>query len=430
MSTLAPPSLDRPAPNTPRPQSPTLVAPRPPRRSGRWWRVPARVWVRRVHLWATLSVGLLLLSVTTSGAAIVLRPELDRLLHADLYEAAPSATRVGIDHALGAIQVAFPGNPVAWLTPPRRGLPYEGELSEPRLRVLVDPGTGTVRGAFPVEGGLLGWLETFHVSLFADETEIPLVGWNLATTLLGVSALALLLMVITGAVLWWPGVRRFVLLGFGVRLRRNAYTAHHDLHKVLGFVALPPLLVWGLTGANFEYYEETRAIWYALTPGDAPADPPESASAPGSGPGITAAEAGRRALAAVPGARLQSIAPPADETAPYLVWLARGVDPYEHFPYPGYIGVYLDRFTGDLLHVSGTDFPNATTAAYEQGWTFALHAGTVAPWYLRLLWILFGLAPLFLAVTGVAMWWLKRRGKRRPTRARATPAHAAPIPAD
>lgn len=368
-TTLSPAvELDRPTTGGPATISPVLEPPPSaspqPRRSQRWWRVPARVWVRRVHLWATLGVGLLLLAVTTSGAAIVLRPELDRLLHADLYRAPPAAAPVPIAQALTAIATAYPGNPIEWLTPPRRGLPFEGELTDPRLRVLVDPATGEVRGAFAVEGGVLGWLETFHVSLFADETTIPLLGWNLATTLLGTSALALLLMVATGAVLWWPGVRRFFALGFAVRLRRTAYVANRDLHKVLGFVALLPLLVWGLTGANFEFSEEMRPLWYAFTPGDVPADPPEPRSRPGGGSGITADEASQRALAAFPGARLQSIAPPADPTAPYLVWLARGLDPYEYFPYPGYLAVNLDRYSGEVLTVTGTDYPNATAAAY------------------------------------------------------------------
>lgn len=429
MSALAPPTLDRPASETAVADVPAPNAPRPVRRSRRRWRVPARVWVRRVHLWATLSVGLLLLAVSTSGAAIVLRPELDRVLHADLYRATPSETPASIDAVVGAVRAAHPDNPIGNLNLPRRGESYEVELTDPQRRVYVDPGTGAIRGERDASAGVLGWLERFHTVLLAEETMIPLVGWHLSTTLLGISALALLLMVVTGAVLWWPGVRRFFAVGFGVRLRRNAYAANHDLHKVLGFVALLPLLILALTGVNFEFSEEVRPLWYALAPGGAPPEPPESASQPGSGPAIGADEAGRLALAAVPGARVRAVIPPADGTGYHDVWLARGIDPAEYGDYPGLIEVRIDPYTGDVLHVAGAEFPTPTNRIYEQ-WAYSVHTGLFAPWYVRLAWVLFGLAPLALAVTGVAMWWLKRRGKRRPARARSALPIAAPSSAD
>ncbi len=392
---------------------PALSAPRQPRgvRNPRWWGVPSRVWIRRIHLWATLSLGALLLVVTTSGAAVVLEPEINRLLYAEFYRATSGATTFGLDQAVGIVEQAYLDHHIHYVTPPRRGDRYLIEVDEQErpMLVFVDPVDGTLHGPLDPTAGPMGWLSTLHTSLFAEETLLPGTGWPLSQVLLGISALALLLMTVTGAVLWWPGVKRFFTVGFGVRLRRNSYTTNHDLHKVLGFIALLPLLLWGLTGANFEFYDQVRTIWYAVTPGDAPPEIPASASGPGTGPGVSARDAMSQAIAAAPGSRFSSIVPPSAEANYYSVWLARGIDTYEYFDWPGTFEVRIDRYSGALLGTAYLDYPNLTTEIYE-GWTFPIHTGMFAPWYVRLLWVLFGLAPLGLAVTGVAMWWLKRRG--------------------
>lgn len=67
---------------------------------------------------------------------------------------------------------------------------------------------------------------------------------------------------------------------------KGRYKLHYDLHKVVGFLALPALAICALTGINFELPKQTEGAFYALTPGSAP---PESIyefeSKPGSGPG-------------------------------------------------------------------------------------------------------------------------------------------------
>lgn len=402
-----------------------FVAIRRPRKT------PLRAWIRRVHLWATLSLGLLLLVVTTSGAAIVLEPEINRLVHAELYHSYPGPATIGLNAAVGIVRQAYPDHHIHYVTPPRRGDRYliEVDQHDHPIQLFVDPVDGSLHGPLDPLGGPMGWLSTLHTSLFVGESTLPGTNWLVSQALLGISALALLLMVGTGAVLWWPGVKRFVRNGFGVRLGRNGYTTNLDLHKGLGFIALLPLLLWGLTGANFEFYEQTRPIWYALTPGDAPPDVPVSASQSGGGPGMTAETAVQRALAAAPGARFSSVVPPTADADYYSVWLARGIDTYEYFDWPGTFEVRVDRTNGDVLALAYTNYSNLTTEIYE-GWTFSLHTGAFAPWYLRIAWMVIGFAPVALAVTGVGMWWLKRRLGRRAPRFAAASESALLAPAD
>jgi uncharacterized iron-regulated membrane protein len=47
-------------------------------------------------------------------------------------------------------------------------------------------------------------------------------------------------------------------------------------------------------------------------------------------------------------------------------------------------------------------------------WQHALHAGEGFGWIWKGLVALAGLLPLLFAVTGVAIWWMKRRNRRDP----------------
>lgn len=54
------------------------------------------------------------------------------------------------------------------------------------------------------------------------------------------------------------------------------------------------------------------------------------------------------------------------------------------------------------------EYPNAYIF---ENWFFAPHFGYFIPWYTRLIWLFFGLLPLFLGVTGVLQWWIMRKKK-------------------
>jgi uncharacterized iron-regulated membrane protein len=245
---------------------------------------------------------------------------------------------------------------------------------------------------------------------------------NLARFVLGITATSLLVMVVTGAYLWWPGVRKLAL-AFKLRLGKNRYIVHNDLHKIIGFAALPFLLIWALTGLYFEYYDQFRLVWYGITFTEAPAEPAEITSMPNGQPPLTADATGQRAVAAVPGATLISVSMPIDDTGVYSVWVQRGTDPYAYSAWPGNIDLQIDQYSGQVLHNGLNRIHNASTMIFE-GWLFGLHTGWFADWRVRLVWIGFGLAPLALAVTGMSMWWMKRRAWRR--RQLAAPTTAIP----
>jgi uncharacterized iron-regulated membrane protein len=158
-------------------------------------RHPQSVWLRRalfqVHLWLGLAIGLYIFIVSLSGSLIVFRRELDQAL------------------CPATVVIAASGR---------------------RLTSLCEP-------------AFISWMAEFHDHLGGGRTGL-LVN--------GLGAVAITVMCVTGAVIWWPGRtrwRRSLTLHRGVGSRRFIW----DLHSVLGFWLLLLILMWSVTGIYFAF---------------------------------------------------------------------------------------------------------------------------------------------------------------------------------
>jgi uncharacterized iron-regulated membrane protein len=89
------------------------------------------------------------------------------------------------------------------------------------------------------------WVVNFHENLLSGD---------LGRRLNGVGAIAFLLICVTGAVLWWPGIahwRRSLTINWRSSLAR----VNWDLHNTLGAWAFLFLAIWGLSGIYFAFPE-------------------------------------------------------------------------------------------------------------------------------------------------------------------------------
>jgi uncharacterized iron-regulated membrane protein len=410
--------------------NPDPVRPAAPRR--RRWR--PRLVLAKAHRWGSFGLGLLLLTIVLSGVVLLLAPEIEQMTQPGLYENDPGPARVLPGQALASVHRQLPGLDLAGATVVRNRGAWEVLTEEDEI-VRVDDASGRVLGSVDREHGVMAFLANLHECALGCEGMSGYV-WFLAKPaqidgfdlslgnegtwgglILLVAALGLLVLVVSGFVLWWPGRKR-LRRGFKVRRGVGRYKFQYDLHKVVGFVALPFLAMWALTGINFELPNQTEAAWYAITPGDPQPDSAfEFESRPGSGPGIGMRAAIHDARAAVPsGSELVSVnhPDPGEKTSYYELWWSHGVDPYAYSTFPGNYGVYVDRYSGRAVRYWPDPANGSVTSGFWQNWTGPLHMGMVVGWLPRLGWVGFGLAPLLLAITGVTTWLLRRRlGRRR-----------------
>lgn len=152
--------------------------------------------------------------------------------------------------------------------------------------------------------------------------------------------------------------------------------------------------------------------------------PPES----GTGDLLSYDKAEAMALERHPGADVVGVTEytPAEAGGTYDFRLREGVDPYRYSSFGGNIYVSVDSHGGGVLDYSNTDGPIA-----ERWWNnavyYGLHFGSVVPGIPRLIWLLFGLTPVLLAVTGVTVWLTKWRSRRSRRQRRRDREELAPV---
>lgn len=138
-----------------------------------------------------------------------------------------------------------------------------------------------------ITGSVLVYRNELYELFIALEGRLGSAGMRAVTTLIalhenflagpagrrvnGIGALAALLMVLSGLVLWWPGVarwRRSLRLQRGVGWRRLVW----DLHSAIGIWSAGWILLFALSGLYLCYYEAFHAAadWFeAPTPDNA-----------------------------------------------------------------------------------------------------------------------------------------------------------------
>jgi uncharacterized iron-regulated membrane protein len=226
-------------------------------------------------------------------------------------------------------------------------------------------------------------------------------------------------MVLSGIVVWWPSIRQWAL-AFTIRWRgKGWYLRNYDLHKVVGILAVPVLFIVTVTGLSYEFYDPFTAGWYAVFPGEQPF--PEDLTVPVTGAEqLPYADLAARAATAVPDATVTFIIPPEAEDTPAYVYLDAPFNP-QWLDGFGNITVALNQYTGEVLYVYDLRKVPLSQQIYEN-WFWPLHVGNLAGWPTKVLYFLFGLSPLLLAVTGVITWVMRRLAAHRRAKARAAPA--------
>ena len=232
-----------------------------------WLRQPQQVWLRRalfqIHLWTGLAVGIYVVVISLTGSLLIYRSELRQYFDPQPRPVTVSGPRLTGDDLIAATRRVFPGRDVeVWTEPEDPALAVTMSLARDdgaRDQLFFDPYTGDYLGhALPAGWRFTTWTLDLHDNLLAGET---------GRAVNGVGAALLLLLGLTGLVIWWPGVqgwRRSLLVDWRAGWRRMNWS----LHSALGFWTVSFIVMWGFTGVYLAFPDPFAAFVDLVEPYD------------------------------------------------------------------------------------------------------------------------------------------------------------------
>ncbi|MGH8058965.1 MAG: PepSY-associated TM helix domain-containing protein [Candidatus Entotheonellia bacterium] len=372
----------------------------------------ARKIVYYVHLALGLGAGGLIALIGLTGSAIVFGPEIDRLLNPHLLRVVPAGEPITLQAALTAVRKAYPDrDPLLIGVPASPDAPYVVRMqTKPdqeffhQLFVFVNAYNGEILGARTRIGHVIGFLERLHIHLLIGPRLAGRGGWYLV----GAGGLLLVLLCLTGPLLWWPGHRKLPLaltVKWGASWRRISF----DLHRVAGIYPLLLLVVVAVTGAAFSFYEYVKPALTRVIDGQVAEEEPEPRSTVRTGAMPLPLDAlVLRADQTLPGAATRSVLLPSQPDGAVLV-VKRFPEEVGHY---GRSYVWLDQYSGAALGVEDSRGAPLGVRVLDH-WTLPVHTGEIAGLPGRILMCLAGLAPSVLFATGLVMWWNRRNAARR-----------------
>ncbi len=358
------------------------------------------------HLYSGLFVGVMVALVGATGSAVVYRPEIERLLYPEWFRVQPSGEMRSLDELVANAVATYPGGKptfVAVHPPVASGEPAMvvmkerfGEGSGPWVRAQLDPYSGTVLASFMPDQTFSGVLFNLHSSLLVGEHT-----WG--EQIVGVFGIVLLFFSLSGAVLWWPGLKR-LRAGFEVRVSRGRLIFNYDLHRVAGIALLIPLVLVAVTGIVLVFPQYTKG---PLVNALGIERPPRAPQASGGHRRVSLDDVKGMVVGKYPRAKLVAIQLPGNPKSAYQARLLLPGDSKIRYGGGAKLAVWIDPANGEsLMEHDATSMPASSRLMFE--WIFPTHTGDIAGEIGRLLMFVSGLIPLVLFVTGLCMWSYKR----------------------
>ncbi|NRF90410.1 PepSY domain-containing protein [Paenibacillus frigoriresistens] len=357
----------------------------------------------QIHLWISLVLGLFIVVICTTGSLLVIENDVEKWMHPQLYQPTPGhALLQDVQHSA---EQAFPGFKMDRIELSTEDGLYQARLSKDvngkvsTQNVYIDPGSAHVLGPVgPNRNVFFTKVLQIHRYLLAQDV----LGKANASIVVGFMGIGLIIILVTGAYLWWPGLRKFAL-GFRIIRNKGKLTLNLGLHKTVGIITIPFLLVFALTGTAYQLDKYVLG-WFGLsTKIEAAASWSKTTKMNGSPLSLDTIV--QKAQVRFPNHKLVRVQLPTKPDQTYQLAMKEGYSPSG----TSNVTVYEDPYTGEILGITNPNAPMAFYSAWKRGLHFAAWGGTPV----RIGSFLMGMMPLFLMITGLVIWQFKAKARRR-----------------
>ena len=396
----------------------------------------------RWHFYAGLYVAPFLIMLAVTGL-VMLYVSYFVGLNGERMGVTPGTTPLAVSTLAAAAAASIPDGAVTqYIAPlsPAHVAIFRVEAGEAATAVQINPFSGQIVGASDWDGGLYPIVNDIHGSLLLGA---------FGDRLIEIAAGFGVVLIVTGLYLWWPrdgkGLRAMLIPNLAAKGR----ALWKSLHQTIGFWLSALLLVFLISGMSWTgiWGEKLVQAWSTFpaekwdnvplsdkthagmnhgamkeVPWGLEQTPmPESGSAAcisglPDGTAVTLDSVAAFAGSLGFNGRFQ-LNLPADETG---VWTISHDSMSKDGPHPSEDRtIHLDQYTGKVL--ADVRYADYSVPAKAMAYGVAFHEGDMGVWNLVLN-AVFCLSVIFMAVSGIVMWW-----KRRPAGAARLAAPPLPV---
>lgn len=362
-----------------------------------------RIWLT-IHLYLALILGFWIALLGLAGSLSIYGDGLDKLLNPQLSVEHPQGAYQPLERIMAAVRKAHPerddswtlemprtasGMITAWYERPRE---TADEYYAP-LMVSVNPYTAEVVASRFWGETATTWLSDLHTQLLLGE-----FGWYVV----GCLGLALIISLLSGLYLWWPGFRS-LRQAFTLRYQAKVSSFALDIHRWLGLLSAIILLFLAFTGFNLAFPQLSETLVGTSGMGHDDEGPTvRSSSMPNDHP-TTIDQAVLVARGPFAHADVRRVTMPEGATGTYRVSLRQDSEINQKHPMTT---VWVDRYSGQIRSVRNPARFSDGEKLLAALWP--VHTGEALSTWARFGWFIAGLAPAILYVTGLLRWLIRR----------------------
>ncbi|MFN3379046.1 MAG: PepSY-associated TM helix domain-containing protein [Runella zeae] len=350
-----------------------------------------------LHSWFGLITGFFLLLLGLSGSILVFKEELEPWMYGHITDVAPSGEPLPLDSLYRIITQKYPNlDGIAWVNPvvpPNHSYQFRLYLNDTRLisydlgAININQYTGQIirhGRSDDLEVGWIEWIFQFH---FSFHLGMP------GAALTAIFGLTMLVSILTGVVVY----RKFIwkVLSFRQRFNpKNWRTISSDLHRMVGVWSLVFNVIIFFTGFWLNLFAFEKKTWdneVVPTPANSLAK-------------VSLQNLYDEALIKAPELTPSYVYLP---TQPHRKFNVRGSYENENPLFSAKNSIQFDAYTGEFLGI--TRYSDLSPWKKIEATFHPLHVGNFGGIFLKILYIVIGLTPGLLSVTGFLLWWRRKR---------------------
>jgi uncharacterized iron-regulated membrane protein len=354
----------------------------------------------RIHSWLGLINGFFLILLGLTGSALVFRKEIDDWANKELLTVQYRQKKLPLDYFYKDIAKRYSAiDGIAWMNPdddPNKAYNFRLYLNDARITsydlglITYDPFTGKILREGELQNltpSAIEWIYQYHFSI---QVGVPGAAF---VALLGI---CMIISIITGLVIYKKHLIQ--VLTFRIKINRKSWrTITSDLHRIVGVWALLFNIIIAFTGFWLNLFAfEPKAWANEMIP-----------TKPNTLARQSLDSLYQEALSQMPDLTPQYVYLPTQANKKFFV---RGAVRGEATIWAGNNSIYFDPQTGNLASIN--------RIAKENLWNrieatfYSLHIGTYGGLTIKVIYVIIGLTPGFLSITGFLLW-LRRRKRHK-----------------